>query len=455
MKRTLAFVFAMLLLLTCIPVSRVNALTDGYFIYTVSNGKATITDSNDAISGAITIPSTLGGYPVTAIGDWAFSHNNKITSVKIPEGITTIGRGVFSNCANLTTANVPDSVTAMDPQVFEYCPKLTGVSLGKGLTEIPMWTFRYCTGLTGFVIPEQVITLRDAFTGCSNLKKITIPAGLQRVSTSAFEYCSSLTDVYFGGTEAQRNQMSIGLFNTPFENATWHYSVSPLKIKYQPSSVTVKKGETASVGVSAVGDGLTYQWYVKDSGTRFVRDYEQSDRIYRAVMDGTVKSRQVYCVVKDKYGNTATSDTATITVLIPITVSGKVSCADTEGSVTLKMIRNGSVAYVTTTDTDTFEFGDVTPGNYTLEVSKDNHVTRTYSITVSQTGGYQDVEICLIGDVTADQKVNLKDWCVLYNHVSAVKLLEGYALKCADVNGDSKVNMKDWCLLYNSISEAE
>ena len=68
----------------CIAAPKADAATSGDYTYTVSDGKATITGSNSAISGNITIPSTLGGYPVTTIGDWAFYDCYDLTTVSPP-----------------------------------------------------------------------------------------------------------------------------------------------------------------------------------------------------------------------------------------------------------------------------------------------------------------------------------------------------------------------------------
>ncbi len=82
----------------------VSAAQDGDYIYTVNNGNATIIGYTGA-GGAITIPSTLGGYPMVAIGNSAFNSANGhlVTSVTIPSGLTSIGRNAFSNCASLTS----------------------------------------------------------------------------------------------------------------------------------------------------------------------------------------------------------------------------------------------------------------------------------------------------------------------------------------------------------------
>jgi len=73
----------------------VNAATDGYYTYEIANGEATITDVDIAISGDIIVPSTLGGYPVTAIGDYAFSECT-LNSIEIPASVTSLGESVFS-----------------------------------------------------------------------------------------------------------------------------------------------------------------------------------------------------------------------------------------------------------------------------------------------------------------------------------------------------------------------
>ena len=83
-------------LLVCDPSSYhpLPALTEGNFTYEVSNDQATITDFPTDYSGDLTVPSALGGYRVTSIGDLAFEDCFYLTSVTTPEGVTTIGATV-------------------------------------------------------------------------------------------------------------------------------------------------------------------------------------------------------------------------------------------------------------------------------------------------------------------------------------------------------------------------
>jgi len=73
------------------------------------------------------------------------------------------------------------------------------------------------------------------------------------------------------------------------------------------SYVYAKKGAKASVKITALGDGLTYTWYVKNSGASKYTKSTVKTATYSVTMTSTVKGRRIYCVVKDKYGKTATS----------------------------------------------------------------------------------------------------------------------------------------------------
>ena len=94
-------------------------------------------------------------------------------------------------------------------------------------------------------------------------------------------------------------------------------------------------------------------------------------------------------------------------------------------------------------NTASYSIADVPAGTYTMKVMKQNHVTREYTVTVGSSNVVQDVKICLLGDVTGDGKVNMKDINMLYDHFNKVNLLTDYAFLCGDVNADGKINIKD------------
>ena len=79
--------------------------------YTVSGGEASV--GRMSHSGALPIPSTINGYPVTSIADKAFFDSSGITSVTIPDSVTRIGSKAFYYCSGLTSVTIPDSVTSI------------------------------------------------------------------------------------------------------------------------------------------------------------------------------------------------------------------------------------------------------------------------------------------------------------------------------------------------------
>ena len=79
-----------------------------------------------------------------------------------------------------------------------------------------------------------------------------------------------------------------------------------------------------------------------------------------------------------------------------------------------------------------------------MRVSKQNHVTREYTITVGAEAVTQDVKIHLMGDVNGDGKITMLDCIRTNSHARGISLLTGYELQCADVMGaDGRVTMTD------------
>ena len=74
------------------------------FSYTTNNGAITIIGYNCS-GGAVNIPSTINGLPVTGIGA-AFENNNNVTSVTIPDSVISIGNHAFDSCYTLTSATI-------------------------------------------------------------------------------------------------------------------------------------------------------------------------------------------------------------------------------------------------------------------------------------------------------------------------------------------------------------
>ena len=143
------------------------------------------------------------------------------------------------------------------------------------------------------------------------------------------------------------------------------------------------------------------------------------------------------------------------------TLSGTVkSFNSTTDPVTVQLFKSGSsaAAYNTTVkgNSASYTISGITPGTYTMKVSKKNHVTREYSVTVTSGTKTQNAEIRLLGDVNGDGRVNAMDCTRLLMHVNRSMLLtDAYALKCADVNRDSRVNAMDCTRLLTHVNKTQ
>ena len=195
------------------------------FSFTVSGGKATITDYTGS-GGDITIPSTLGGYPVTGIGGEAFYDCDSLTSVTIPDGVESIGYGAFEECTSLISVTIPDSVVSISTVAFSGCTSLTSVTIPDGVTSITFGVFSECINLTSVTIPDSIISIGDgAFSSCTGLTSVTIPDSVTAIGQDAFSSCTNLTDVYYTGTEAQWKAITLDRRgNDALINANIHYA---------------------------------------------------------------------------------------------------------------------------------------------------------------------------------------------------------------------------------------
>ena len=199
--KSIITVVVLLISVCCVAdTETVNGIT---WTYKVSNGEVSIGGGSltslavpQATSGAITIPSTIGGKPVTSIGDFAFYYCSGLTSVTIPFSVTNVGHFAFADCSGLTSMTIPDSVTSIGNWAFDCCNGLTSVTIPSSVINVGPHAFSNCSGLTSVTIPSSVTTIGYyAFFNCSGLTNVTIPSSVTNVGPYAFSNCSGLRSV--------------------------------------------------------------------------------------------------------------------------------------------------------------------------------------------------------------------------------------------------------------------
>ena len=101
------------------------------------------------------------------IADRAFSHNESLRSVVIPDTVTSMGMSVFGFCSSLESCVIPKSVTEIAKGAFMSCTSLRHVSLPNTLLCIEGGAFHRCISLERIEIPESVQSIgTPAFSGC-------------------------------------------------------------------------------------------------------------------------------------------------------------------------------------------------------------------------------------------------------------------------------------------------
>ncbi len=140
--------------------------------FSITNKKVTITKYNGTDSNII-IPHRINGYPVTAIGDNAFSDNTVLTSVEVPDTIESIGEYAFSYCTNLENIELGNGITSINNRIFWNCQSLNSITIPDSVMEISNWSFY----------------------GCVKLKSIAIGAGVESIGSIAFLGCPILTSL--------------------------------------------------------------------------------------------------------------------------------------------------------------------------------------------------------------------------------------------------------------------
>lgn len=158
MKKIFLLIFVFLF--TIVPCSFVasadeTVFVEGHYEYTVSNDEATIVYVRQSLGADITVPSSLGGYPVTSIGEYCFFGFDDATSITVGDTVKTIGEYAFGNCDKLESVVLGDSVTYISNYAFIDCVNLKSVNIPKNLQTIGDEVFFGCVSLNDISVSVE------------------------------------------------------------------------------------------------------------------------------------------------------------------------------------------------------------------------------------------------------------------------------------------------------------
>ena len=172
------------------------AEADG-FTYEVYNGKATITGYTKINDSVMSLPATVDGYPVTAIGSYAFENCKSVTDVILPDTVITVGEGAFQNCNALARVKLGDGVKVVGKRAFAECDVLSQIDFGQSLHTIEDRGFAYNHQIKQVDFPASLRYLgEEAFSNSTGLVKVNFQEGLISIGKNCFIFCENLTAVH-------------------------------------------------------------------------------------------------------------------------------------------------------------------------------------------------------------------------------------------------------------------
>ncbi len=138
---------------------------------------------------------------------------SSLTSITLPSQ-STLYDGMWSDCTGLLALEIPDCVNTIGASTFFACYGLKELVIPGTVTDIEEYAFTHCKNVEVIVLEEGIQRLsHKAFCGCKSLQVLHLPASLTALSVDIFAECPALTDVYYNGTEEMWNQL--------YKNSRW------------------------------------------------------------------------------------------------------------------------------------------------------------------------------------------------------------------------------------------
>lgn len=139
----------------------------------------------------VTIPDSIDGKPVTAVGSGAFKKNRILRSVKIPPSVRRIDSNAFRECRALQSVAFGSGVSYIGDMAFLGCSSLRKINIPSNVDEISIYAFAYCTNLEQINLNEGIkIIGYCAFAHCPRLRSASFPLSVTDIGGDAFEGAS-------------------------------------------------------------------------------------------------------------------------------------------------------------------------------------------------------------------------------------------------------------------------
>lgn len=252
------------------------------------------------LTGDWTIPSTLGGVPVTKVRAY-FYRLSELTSITFPSSITRIdGWGSFEGCTNLERINIPAEVTSLSNSLFSSLdhaievnidPNNENYSFENGILynkdKTQLLNAKNASGAV--VIPNTVTTIKEnSFYQAENITSVTLPSSVTTIEMTAFYYMPNLQSIEIGSS--LNSIEDLNFCKCPMLT---EIVVSPSNANFSSENgVLYNKDKTILVSHPSARNAVN----IRDSVTKIGRcAFEYNDQITSIIIPDNVTILDGYC----------------------------------------------------------------------------------------------------------------------------------------------------------------
>ena len=209
----------------------------------------------------LTIEDDVPDYNSIDEQPWA-SYRERISVVRVADGVTKIGKNAFRKCAYLRSVDMSDNVSVIGQYAFAEDQKLRKVII-PGVKTIGQYAFNGCQEMTEIEMPNVETIDSYAFKGCNTLGVVKFGDRLSNIASYAFDGCTKLSQITnnaatpataskwaFGNTVSDLKEISL----TINEEYLARYLVADVWREFSFSGITTDHGTILASG--PFGDGV-------------------------------------------------------------------------------------------------------------------------------------------------------------------------------------------------------
>ena len=243
----------------------------------------------------IVVPSKVFLYgEVISIFDKAFSGDERLQKVVLPDTVKEINESAFYNCKNLRKVRLPNGLEKLGEYAFCGCAKLRTVTLPPSLKKVSGEAFALCDQLWDINLKNVESIGVEAFYCCEKLM-IADLQNLQWLSKKAFKGCTELDCVFI-------SEKLQGIGDAVFAGAGYHLNKKNWTkegILYLDGWVLTTTGENRPYkldkNTKGIGREAFYEVYEKKK-TANPTSYTEEDEWYVRFYGESPETRKKYTI---------------------------------------------------------------------------------------------------------------------------------------------------------------